>query len=1189
MENATYEKIKNSGKLPSPSGVALELMRLVDSEDSTLEQISATVESDPALSGRVIKLVNSSLYGTPRTIASVSTAVKLLGRNTVKNLALGLSLLAAHRKGVSTKFDFERFWSESVARAVAARGLVSQFGGCAPDEAFTVGLLSKVGRIALATALPGEYDDLLGQTVSSSLPIILDAERKAFQSDHNELTALMMADWGIADVFCESVICQDNLEEMGSENDARPVRIAKTLHLAGAMAGILVEPKIYREDLLGLLDTARTFGVDTDLVNQAFDAAAEEWRSLGDVLSVQTQKAPSLHEAHTRASKTQQRILVVDDDPCILKLLTRYLGDAGYDVQTAANGAEALRILNSDGCPLVITDWMMPELDGLQLCNAIRTSETIGFVYIIMLTAQSDEESLAKAFDAGADDFLTKPFRKQELLARLKAGIRALSSELKLSSQQLAIHKTNAELATMNDKLQRIATTDELTGLYNRREAMRRLEEHWSLAERENRQLACMMIDIDHFKQCNDTYGHDTGDTILRETAHALKHCARANEVVFRIGGEEFVVLCPGSTAKEASVGAERYRAAVEANQIESGGTTLSVTISVGIAERNDRTKKTDDLLKLADEAMYEAKRRGRNRCCVSGASVTDVSPGSTLEHMDKGMDMGMGKTVADELACSGETRGTVLVVDDDPHSRRLARRLLERDGYDVHEACNGLDALTKVASTRPHVILMDIDMPDSDGLECTRTLKENATNCDIPIIIISGESDSQYVRASLKAGAQEYMTKPYQRDEFLLRVRAMRQLYLRNSELIQSNTVRAEQARAMGILFDLSRSLAAAENPDDIAALTVSATVTLMNSCRVSLMLPEESGKYLFVARSIGIDDKLASRIRVPLGNSISGRVFSSGKPTVFNTLDEGHDCSSRYESGVFASVPLTSRALVVPNKVVGVLNVTERHDQLPFLSHELEYLDLVCNMAAAALEQHKSGLAREHAHAAIVIGLAKLAEHRDTDTGKHLERVTQFALLLASDLRKSIKYASIIDDHFLQRLQQSMPLHDIGKVAISDAILLKPGPLTDIEFTAMKRHTLVGAQAIQSMIDHAPEVGFLEMAHDIALNHHERFDGSGYPRGLASDDIPFTARIAAVADVYDALTTERPYKAAMSHEKAASIIRKSSGSHFDPTVVTAFLNVETQCADLAARLRDGDPDARDTKPTPALAACST
>ncbi len=1185
MKNAAYQKIKNTGKLPSPSGVALKLMRLVDDEASTLTQITATVESDPALAARMIKLVNSSLYGASRTIASVSTAVNLLGRNTVKNLALGMSLLSSHRKSMSKAFDFEQFWSESVARAVAARGLAKQFGGCAPDEAFTVALLSQIGRIALATAFPMEYDDLLGKVHGSSLSVLLDAERRAFQIDHNDLTVAMMADWRLADVFCEAVRCQNSIDGMRLGDDSRVARISKTLHMAGAMASVLADQKVYREDLAALLETADRFGVGADICSAAFEVAKEEWRNLGTVLSVQTHKVPSLQEAHTRASRMQQRILVVDDDTSVLRLLSKYLKDAGYEVLTATNGIEALRIIHAEGCPLVITDWMMPDMDGLELCQAIRASEGISFAYVIMLTGQCDEDSLAKAFDAGADDFLTKPCKKQELLARLKAGVRALTSETKVATQQLAIHKTNAELETLNGKLQQIATTDELTGLYNRREAMHRLEDYWAKADREGQLLACMMLDIDHFKKCNDTYGHDVGDVVLRETARTLRRNTRAGETVFRLGGEEFVVLCPSSSAKMAAVGAERLRAAVEANRIERGRMSLGITISVGVAELDHRTTGPDDLLKLTDEALYEAKRSGRNRVCVAGADKPTVSQQQPVSQKP----IAMTRTRVDHTANGGVSLGTVLVVDDDQSARRLARKLLEREGFEVNEACDGRAALTEVLEIHPDVILMDAVMPNLDGYECTRKLSADQSTCEIPVIMVSGKTDEKHIEAGFDAGANEYITKPYRHREFVLRIRAMAELARGKKDLLASNSIRGEQARAMQILFDLSRSLAAAEQLDTIVSHTVTATAELMNSRRVSLMLPEESGNILFVANSIGIDNELAAKIRVPVGSSISGRVFSSGEPTIFNSQDERIECSDRYESGFFASIPLASKALVVPHKIVGVLNVTERYDRQPFEPHEIEYLDLVCNMAASALEQYESGQAREHAHTAIVIGLAKLAEHRDADTGNHLERVTQYALRLARELKQSVQYASTIDEGFLADLKHAMPLHDIGKVSVPDAILLKPGPLTDTEFTAMKRHAIVGATAIQSVIDQAPEAGFLAMARDIAHGHHEWFNGTGYPRGLAGNTIPFAARIAAVADVYDALTTKRPYKEAFPHSQAVKIIRESSGTHFDPEVVEAFLRLGKDFANLAIRLSDENNDSHNTVPETELVACST
>jgi diguanylate cyclase (GGDEF)-like protein len=627
MNNQVYEKIKSIGKLPSPNGVALELMRQVDDENSTIEQITATVASDPAIASRLLKLVNSPLTGASRTVASVSTAVKLLGLHTVKNLAVGFSLLSANRKGASKEFDFERFWSESLGCAVAARNLSDHFGSCAPDEAFTVGLLCRIGRLALATSFPQDYDAALKRVGTSSMPKLAEAERKVFGIDHNSLTAEMMADWRLADVFCKSVSRQDEIDRMPSDNAPRTTKIAAMLHLAGKVASVLAKPKIYREDLADLLKTATHSGFSSDAFTGRFDSMKEEWRRVAEIFSVDSKTAPSLREAHTRASRQQNNILLVDNDPLSLRLIGKYLEDAGYDVVTAANGLEALQLIHSEGCQIVITDWTMPEMDGLQLCRAIRGSTGIDFAYVLIITAMTDTENLAQAFDAGADDFLTKPCKREELLARLKAGARSLLYEQKVASQRRAIQKTNAELVALNQKLNQMATTDELTGLYNRREAMSRLEDHWAIGERQHQPLACMLLDIDHFKRCNDTHGHHVGDAVLRETAQILLRHARMGETVCRIGGEEFVVLCPGATAAMAAVGAERIRSAVDANLIQLGEKTLHVTISVGVAEKSNKMDKPDELLMLADEMLYAAKNAGRNRVESCG------SPQRTTPH----------------------------------------------------------------------------------------------------------------------------------------------------------------------------------------------------------------------------------------------------------------------------------------------------------------------------------------------------------------------------------------------------------------------------------------------------------------------------------------------------------------------------------------------------------------------------
>jgi response regulator RpfG family c-di-GMP phosphodiesterase len=289
-----------------------------------------------------------------------------------------------------------------------------------------------------------------------------------------------------------------------------------------------------------------------------------------------------------------------------------------------------------------------------------------------------------------------------------------------------------------------------------------------------------------------------------------------------------------------------------------------------------------------------------------------------------------------------------------------------------------------------------------------------------------------------------------------------------------------------------------------------------------------------------------------------------------VVNSPTENPFAHGAHDMAFFSSTPLTSTALGVAEDIVGVLNVTERVDGHPFEPQELEYLDIVANIAGSAIHGVLTGEARDQARQSIMVALARLAEYRDVDTGRHVDRVTTYCAMLARELRAMGKHTDEISEGFIQDLVRAVPLHDIGKVAVPDQILLKPGHLTEEEMAIMRTHSEIGAGTIRSVIAGAPGVPFLHMAEEIAYGHHEWFNGSGYPRGIKGGDIPLTARIAAVADVYDALTTRRPYKDPFSHQRAASIIKQNAGTQFDPAVVDAFLKREKEFARLAVDLGD-------------------
>ncbi|RCS47791.1 response regulator [Bremerella cremea] len=213
------------------------------------------------------------------------------------------------------------------------------------------------------------------------------------------------------------------------------------------------------------------------------------------------------------------------------------------------------------------------------------------------------------------------------------------------------------------------------------------------------------------------------------------------------------------------------------------------------------------------------------------------------------------------------------------------------------------------------------------------------------------------------------------------------------------------------------------------------------------------------------------------------------------------------------------------------------------------------------------------------IIFALAKLAESRDPETGAHLERMREYSRLLAHDLSRQAKFADIVDADYVRTIYLTSPLHDIGKVGVPDHVLLKPGRLTPEEFEIMKQHTLIGYYTLDAALREQPEAAYLRFARDIAGSHHEKWDGSGYPYGLAGEEIPLCGRIVAVADVYDALTTARVYKDAFSHDEARSIIREGSGKHFDPDIVAAFFRHEDEIIEINQRLNDqmGYPELAD------------
>lgn len=303
------------------------------------------------------------------------------------------------------------------------------------------------------------------------------------------------------------------------------------------------------------------------------------------------------------------RILVVDDHPDNIMVLRARLEARGYLVESAEDGEEALEKIYASPPDLVLLDVMMPKIDGMEVARRVKSDRSLPFIPVIMQTALDSTESMVQGLDAGADDYISKPINFKELEARVK-------SLLRIQALQQELQERERQLSEANDQLLTMSRTDALTGLDNRRHLGERLHEMWEHGQRLHEPLALVMCDIDHFKRVNDEHGHQAGDAVLRQFAEVIKSEARGIDRVGRYGGEEFVLLLPGTVLDAAVIFAERLRSAVEAHVFTFGdGATLQRTMSCGVAAwPHPSINDQEALMRAADEALYVAKETGRNR-----------------------------------------------------------------------------------------------------------------------------------------------------------------------------------------------------------------------------------------------------------------------------------------------------------------------------------------------------------------------------------------------------------------------------------------------------------------------------------------------------------------------------------------------------------------------------------------------
>ncbi len=309
--------------------------------------------------------------------------------------------------------------------------------------------------------------------------------------------------------------------------------------------------------------------------------------------------------------KKNYPVLVVEDDPVTRRLICKTVGGAGYDTAEAENGKIAQEILKKSCFPIVVTDLMMPEMDGLELCRWIRSQRNAHYIYIVVLTARDSTEDVLKGFETGVDDYLTKPFNHAELLARINTGMRIIGLERSLKQAYREIKA--------------LSIIDSVTGCYNRRYLEEKLPGEIKRAQRYGRDLSIVMCDLDHFKMINDTYGHQVGDMVLHAFASRVQNVIRKDiDWMARYGGEEFLIVLPETNVENAAKKADMLRRMIAENRVGvSERDQIFITASFGVSGLSGKigceNVVASELIGDADACLYRAKTAGRN--CVIKAS----------------------------------------------------------------------------------------------------------------------------------------------------------------------------------------------------------------------------------------------------------------------------------------------------------------------------------------------------------------------------------------------------------------------------------------------------------------------------------------------------------------------------------------------------------------------------------------
>ncbi|MEC5386994.1 diguanylate cyclase [Uliginosibacterium sp. H3] len=662
INTAHFEQLKASGDLPSPKGVALAIMRLTSQDDVSMAELARIIRTDPAFVGRLIKAANGVIGYGRRPIASVQDALTVLGMPAIRTMALGFSLMTNYKSGACEAFDYADYWSSCLAAAVTTQAVCMRTRAAAPDETYCLGLLASVGELALATLYPKEYAEVLREVKAKPGLQIIELESRRFGMNHAELGAAMLADWGMPRVFTEAAYHSDGLGDCPFPDGSRERTLTEALMIARTMGELCLTAEAARPPVMRrLLQLGSRLSFDESSTVELCDGVAREWVEWGVLLNVKAEALPPFEQMRRQAAQVDEvpaeqeapsdpvavkapepvapvaeaivrplvapapepaglSVLLASADEAASAALRQLLLNAGYKVAIVRDVSMAAEFALDYEPDIFVVDWALTDKGGEESIRAVRETRIGRGMFIVILSERRDEEFMVRAYGLGVDDVLSKPVSPRLLLARLEAGKRVTTMHSEIERDREEIRHFAAELAVSNRRLQEVAMMDPLTGFPNRRFFVDRLLQEWAASTRNKRPLSCVIVDVDNFRIINDTYGHEVGDSVLRQISTAMRDVLRSHDVVARTGGDEFLVMCPDTPLEAAQACAERLRAAVEGAEIVSGMLNLKLTVSVGLAARDASIGDTDALVRRAEQGLQTAKQAGRNR--VSGVQL---------------------------------------------------------------------------------------------------------------------------------------------------------------------------------------------------------------------------------------------------------------------------------------------------------------------------------------------------------------------------------------------------------------------------------------------------------------------------------------------------------------------------------------------------------------------------------------